>query len=144
MLKLPMLGAFILSDVFLLICMLSGGILIFTALSGEPTAFTLSLFSRSEVIRAFGVAAIFMTFSGYIVSIVIVTVIFRARLLSFARASWLVLLFVLHAGMFVFYLRAPGVYTSSALLISVGVVCVFAVTALEYFLWRGRLLSAVR
>lgn len=148
MLKLATLISFMLSDVLLLVCTLSGGLLLFTALSGEmsggTSTFAAPLLSKGEIIEAFGIAAMFMILSGYIVSVVVLSVIFRDRLVSFARAAWLILLFVLHAGVFLFYLRGPAVYTTSALLIAVGVVCVFSVILMEYFLWRAWLRMHLR
>jgi len=132
---IAVIGFFVL-DVLLLIVSLALGLMLLTALSDDPGAFQISLLSKSDVIRALGASTVFMILSGYVVSVMILTMIFRNRLLSRARAFWLALMFAVHSGVFLFYLRAPAAQISSVRLIAIGFICVIAVTSLEYFLWR--------
>lgn len=143
MLKPVALITFLLVDLAMLVCILAIGLLSFTALSPDLGPFTSSLLSISETFRALVGAVGFMILSGYFVSVGVLTVIFRNRLLSRARASWLALMFAVHAIFFLFYLMGPAVPQTSALLIAIGVVCVIAVTMLENVLWRGWMLRRV-
>ena len=112
------------------------GVFLQAAAAPAAIATSSSIFTIDELLGALGVSVMFMILSGYLVSIAILLVIFRNRLLSLTHAGWVTLLFVLHAGFFLFYLRGPAVLSSSVLLIAVGVVCVIAAAATEYLVWR--------
>lgn len=140
-LRSVLIVGFFLLDAFLLVAFLALGMMLPTALVGNPITAGSSILSLDELRRAVGAALVFMMLSGYTVSVAILTAIFRNQLLSRARTIWLVLLFVLHAAVFLFYLNGPAVIELSALLIAVGVICVIAVTAVEYVLWRRWLLA---
>ena len=135
-LKPMALVAFLLVDLVMLVGMLAVGPMSFAALSTDPGPFRSSLLSTGEVFRALAGSVGFMTLSGYLVSVSVLTVIFRNRLLSRTRASSLALLFAAHAIFFLFYLRGPAAPAMSVLLIAIGVVCVIAVTMLENVFWR--------
>lgn len=94
-----------------------------------------------EARRALGASLLFMLLSGYVASVVVLDVIFRARLLSLARAIWLVVLFAVHSCIFFFYLRAPSDFTMSMCLTLGGMLCIIGVLALERLIWRGRVYS---
>ena len=140
-LKREWILGFLLLETLLLVVVLALGITVISSMSGGLGAAESPPPIVDEVIRAVGAAVMFMILSGYVVSVGALTVIFSTSLLSWARASWLVMLFVLHAAFFLFYLREPAVLLTSALLIGVGVICVAIVTALEYLLWRRWLLT---
>lgn len=131
---------FFCSEMVLLIVFLSLGVMVSTAAMGHAGIGTSPLWSFDEVRRAFGASMIFMVLSGYIVSIAALLALFRARPLSLTHAACITLLFVLHAGFFLFYLRGPAVPSSSVMLIGVGVACVIAATAAQYFFWSKSLL----
>lgn len=143
-LKPVFIVGFILLEAFLLVGLLAFGIMVSASISSNLITVEAHPPILDEALRAVGASAIFMILSGYLVSVVALTVIFRTQLLSRPRASWLVLLFVLHAGLFLFYLRAPGDFMTSVLLIVVGICCVVAVTVLERLLLRRWLASPSR
>lgn len=136
MLKWLLISGFILSEALLLIALLAFGIALSASISSNLPIAEAPPTVMEEAFRAVGASVLFMVLSGYLVSVITLTLVFRANPLSRTRASLLVLFFVLHAGVFLFYLRAPANFTTSALLIAVGVICVVAVTILEYLLWR--------
>lgn len=136
MLKPLALIGFLLLDLVMLVGMLALGLVCFAALSTDPVPFGPSLLSTGEVFRAFAGSVGFMMLSGYFVSAGALTLIFRNRLFSRARAIWLSLLFVAHAVVFLFYLMGPAVPSTSAVLIAIGVVCVGVVTIFENVLCR--------
>ena len=136
MLKWLLIASFILSEALLLIALLAFGIAFSASISSNFPIAEASPTTMAEAFRAVGAAVLFIVLSGYLITVIALTLIFRANPLSRTRASLLVLFFVLHAGVFLFYLRAPANFRTSALLIAVGVVCVVAVTKLEYLLWR--------
>lgn len=131
-----LIAGFLLSEVLLLIALLTFGIVLSACISSDLPIVETPPMLLAEAFRAFGASVLFIVLSGYLVSVVTLTLIFRANPLSRLRASLLALLFVLHAGVFLFYLRAPADFKTSAVLIVVGVVCVIAVTMLEHLLWR--------
>lgn len=135
-LKWFLIAGFILTEALLLIALLALGIALSASISSDLPIVEVPPTFLEEAFRAIGASVLFMVLSGYLVSVVTLTLIFRANPLSRTRASLLVMFFVLHAGVFLFYLRAPADFMASALLITVGVVCVVAVTMLEYLLWR--------
>ena len=128
--------AFFFSEVILLVVFLGLGLMILTAAMSHAGVGTSHLWSIDEVRRAFIASTGFMVLSGYIVSVAALLALFRARPLSVTHAAWVSVLFVLHAVFFLFYLRGPAVSSSGVMLITVGVACVIAATAAEFFLWR--------
>lgn len=135
-LRLAVAIGFYCSEVVLLLVFLSLGLMVSTAVMSHAGVGTSSLWSVDELRRAFGASMIFMVLSGYIVSIAALLALFRARPLSLMHAAWVALLFLLHAGFFLFYLRGPAVSSSSVMLIAVGVACVIAAAAAQYILWN--------
>jgi hypothetical protein len=144
-LSLAVAIGFFCSEVIVLVVFLAlGAMLSAAATSDAALSNPSSILSTHEAIRALGASILFIILSGYLVSLATLCAIFRARLLSLTHATWVTLLFVLHAGFFLFYLRAPAVLSSSLMLVAVGVVCVIAAVATEYFLWRKWLLPRGR
>lgn len=131
---------FYVAEMVLLTTALAIGILLSNMLTGDAAAGSVPDFSVHEALRSFGASVLFMILSGYFVTVAGLVVLFRKRLLSLAHASWLVLLFLLHSGFFLFYLRASEVSSSSVALIATGAVCVGVAAAAEYMLWRRWLL----
>lgn len=140
MLSLALAIGFYVFEVVLLTIALAFGIVLSATLTGDATAGSASAFSAHEALRAFGASLLFMVLSGYFVSVAGLVVLFRTQLLSLSRSMWLVLLFLVHSGFFLFYLRASEVSSSSVMLIGIGVVCVVAAATAEYMLWRRWLL----
>ena len=139
-LRLVVAIGFFCSEVVLLLAFLGLGLMVSTAVMSHAGVGTSSIWSVDELRRAFGASMIFMVLSGYIVSVAALLALFRARPLSFTHAASVALLFVMHAGFFLFYLRGPAVPSSSLMLIAVGVGCVIAAAAVQYFLWNKWLL----
>jgi hypothetical protein len=127
---------FFCSEVIALTAFLALGIFLYAAVAPDAVATGSSILSIHELLRALGASVVFMILSGYLVSIAILLVIFRNRVLSLTHAGLITLLFVLHAGFFLFYLRGPVVVSSSTLAVAVGVVCVIAAAATQYLFWR--------
>jgi hypothetical protein len=127
---------FFCSEVLALIVFLALAMLLSAGVSTDGSPYTSSLWSTHEIARSVGASIGFLVLSGYIVSVTILSVIFRSRLLSLTHGVWLTLLFILHAGFFLFYLRGPAVLSSGLILLATGVVCVLGAAAVEYFLWR--------
>jgi hypothetical protein len=136
MLKPLVAIGFFISEVVMLIIFLSIAGLLSAAISTDADVGYSSLGSWSEIRSAMGAAMMFLTLSGYIISIAILSVIFYSRLLTVAHALWTTLLFVLHAALFWFYLRGPTALSSALILIAVGTVSVGGAAAMEYLLWR--------
>lgn len=141
MLKPVFIVGFIVLETFLLVALLAVGVMVSAGIGSNLIAVGAPPPFWDEARRAVGASAVFMILSGYLVSVVVLTIVFRAQLLSRARAVWLVLLFVLHAAFFLFYLSAPAEFRTSGLLIVVGTFCVVAVTVLERLLLRRWLAS---
>jgi hypothetical protein len=127
---------FFCSEVIVLTAFLALGIFLLAAAAPDAVTTSSSILTTHELLRAIGASVGFMILSGYLVSVATLLVIFRNRLLSLTHAGWITLLFVVHAVFFLFYLRGPAVVSSSALLVVVGIACVIAAAATEYFLWR--------
>lgn len=135
---------FFCSEMVLLIVFLGLGLMVSTAAMSNAAVGTSPLWSVDEARRALVASMGFMILSGYIVSVATLLACFRARPLSSTHAAWVLVLFVLHAGFFLLYLRGPAVLSSSLLLIAVGLACVIIAAAAQYFLWRKWLLPRGR
>lgn len=135
-LRLAVAIGFYCSEVVLLLAFLGFGLMVSTAAMSHAGVGTSSLWSVDELRRAFGASMIFMVLSGYIVSVAALLALFRARPLSLTHAACVALLFVMHAGFFLFYLRGPAVPSSAVMIIVVGVVSVIAAAAMQYLLWH--------
>jgi hypothetical protein len=133
--RLAITVCFFVSEVILLVAFLATGIYILAAVTIE-TPPGVSYVLADEARRALGSAAVFIVLSGYIVSVAALLGYFRIQPLTLARAVWLVALFALHAGIFLFVMRAPAVVSTSLTLIAIGAVCVAAAASTEYILWR--------
>lgn len=136
LLRWLLIAGFLLSEVLLLTALLTLGIALSAIISSDLSIVEVPSKFLDEAFRAFGASVLFIVLSGYLVSVIALTLIFRANPISGTRALLLVLLFAVHAGVFLFYFRAPADFMTSAILMTVGVVCVIVVTILEYLLWR--------
>lgn len=94
------------------------------------------LLSADEIRRAAGAAVLFVILSGYGVSIGVLCVLFRDRLLARSHTAFAVLSFFVHACFFLFVLRGHAPMSSGLRLAAFGTIAVLCARAAQYAIWR--------